>query len=276
MDNIPFDYHLHTRFTDDASNTLEEMAAAAASRGVFEIAVTDHYLPGYPGYCVGPREIESHFNDASRILERHGVTVRIGLEADYVPEHISDMEELLRSFDFDIILGSAHIVAGHGMPDEHSATEYFEQFGHERGYLMYFDRLIECIESGYFDVMAHLDIVRKFGAAGAEPVFDLYREKAAAVADALARTNTGFELNCRGWDHAPAEPYPSASFLSLLRKRGITTVTTGSDAHTADIAGMYIDRGLQTLLDAGFTHISTFRRRKPRNIPIPSSFVRNE
>lgn len=276
MDKIPFDYHLHTRFTDDASNTLEEMAAAAAARGIFEIAVTDHYLPGYPGYCVGPREIESHFNDAERILERHGVTVRIGLEADYVPEHIRDMEELLRSFDFDIILGSAHIVAGHGMPDELSAAEYFKQYGHERGYLMYFDRLIECIETGYFDVMAHVDIVRKFGACGAEPAFDFYRDKAEAAADALARTGTGFELNCRGWDHAPAEPYPSAPFLSLLCERGITTVTTGSDAHTADIAGMYIDRGLQTLLNAGFTHISAFENRIPRGIPIPETFAQIE
>ena len=264
------DYHLHTNNTEDGSNTLLEIAERAASLGLQEIAITDHYIPGFIGYCVGPREIERHFRDAELARERFGITVRVGIEADFIPAHAADTERFFKSLDFDFIMGGAHIVNGYGLASEDSAREYFKAYDPLEGYRIYFRQLIETIETGLFDVMAHLDIVRKFGAGvPVEPRFEEYEREALDVARALVRTGTGFEVNCRGFDHAPGEQYPSRRFLELLREQGAdNTVTMGSDAHWLDAIGTFLDRGVRVLRDTGFRHINVFKGRVAERAPI--------
>jgi histidinol-phosphatase (PHP family) len=258
------DFHIHTRNTDDAQDTLEAMAEAAAARGILEIAVTDHFVPGLQGYCVTPHQIERHFTDAERIMRRHGVSVRVGIEADYLPGAVRELEAMIRRFDFDMILGAAHFVDWCGLADEGSARTYFSRHEPRAAYRMYFEHLEESIRSGLFHVMAHLDLVKKFGAAMAgNPGFEEYAECAESVARALAETGTAFELNCRGFDHACAEQYPSAPFLAVIKQAGVETVTIGSDAHRADAVGDHLERGAAALAAAGFTRIARFRQGKP-------------
>lgn len=263
------DFHIHTRNTDDAQDTLEAMARAAALRGINEIAVTDHFVPGLAGYCVTPRQIEQHFRDAETIAQRYGVAVRIGIEADYLPDAVPELEAMIGSFDFDMVLGAAHFVDGCGLADEGSARVFFSRHEPRTAYRMYFEHLEQSIRSGLFDVMAHLDLVKKFGAAMAgNPQFEEYEESAGSVARALVETGTAFELNCRGFDHACEEQYPSVRFLEVLKSAGAETVTIGSDAHRTDAIGDHLDRGAAALADAGFTRIARFRKRKPHYMEI--------
>ena len=112
--------------------------------------------------------------------------------------------------------------------------------------------------------MAYLDIVRKYGAALAgDPPFDTYAEHAAAAAAALARTGTGFEVNCRGFEHSCAGLYPSPPLLDMLRGHGVDIVTLGSDAHRAGAVGDCLDRGADALRAAGFCRIASFQARRP-------------
>ena len=269
MKTVCVDYHIHTNNTDDACDTLEDMAAAAAERGIREIAVTDHFVLGLPGFSVSPKQIEKHFADAARIRERHGVDVRVGIEADFLPGSVREIEKMINAFDFDFVLGAAHFVDGCGLADEGSAKIYFQRHALAEAYRLYFAHLVECIQSGLFDVMAHLDLPRKFGADMAgDPRFEVYAEHAEAAARALASTNTGFEVNCRGFDHACREQYPSKPFLALLKECGVDTVTLGSDAHRTSAVGDYLDRGAAALRTAGFDRIATFRRRQRTLLPL--------
>ena len=42
-----YDYHTHTAFSDDCDIAMEEMILQAIQCGVKELAITDHYDPGY-------------------------------------------------------------------------------------------------------------------------------------------------------------------------------------------------------------------------------------
>jgi histidinol-phosphatase (PHP family) len=261
---VPFDYHLHTKNTEDGCNTLLEMAERAAAVGLREIAVTDHYIPGIPGYCVGPRQVEQHFKDAEVAEARFGLTVRIGLEADLNPKRLSETEDFFRMFDFDIILGGAHLVDGFVVGSEDGARGLFAKYGPHESFRLYFEHLLETVRSGLFDIMAHLDVVRKFARDFAgDPRFEDYAEYAIAVVEEMARRNVGFEINCRGCDHGVREPYPSPPLLALLREHGIEKVTIGTDAHWLDAVGTFLDTGLETLRRAGFTRLCAFQRREP-------------
>lgn len=263
------DYHLHTNATDDGTSTLLEIAETAARAGLGEIAITDHYIHGITNFSISAKGIEQHFKDAETALERFGIKVLIGLEADYFQHYHNEIENFLHSFDFDIILGSGHMVEGHILPDEKSSAVLFRKFPIEEVYTKSYDRLIETIQSGLFDVMAHMDIFRRFGAAQEkEPPFEQFAEQAEHVCAELLRTDTGFEANCRGYDHAPAEQYPSSQFLAMLARAGVTKVTIGSDAHAVDKIGLYLERGLDALQLAGFSRICKFRRRTPQYVEI--------
>jgi histidinol-phosphatase (PHP family) len=261
------DYHIHTNATEDGTASLLEIAEQAARMNIDEIAVTDHYIHGIRGYCVGAREVENHFAEAETAKQRYGVNVLIGLEVDYTSEWGKEIESFIRSFDFDIILGSAHFVGGYILPSE-SARGLFKKYPIGETYRMAMEKLRENIMTGLFDVMAHLDIVRRFGAEAGDVDFSEYEEQAALAADALVETGTGFEVNCRGYDHAPAEQYPSQKFLEILHSRGIDKVTVGSDAHALDKIGLYLDRGLGALRRAGFQRICRFSKRRPSFIDI--------
>ncbi|MFA6450443.1 MAG: histidinol-phosphatase HisJ family protein [bacterium] len=270
MKKIPLpDYHVHTSATEDARDSLSDLAQAAASRGLREIAVTDHYILGYKNYKVTKKILERHRRDAGIISERFGVTVRVGAEIDYFGKRIPELEKFIDSFEFDIILGSAHFVDGCGIASDEGALELFRRYDPLTAYRKSLNALELAAESGLFDVMAHPDIFRKFHDNEAAPVpFDSYRKEAERAARAIKRAGAGFEINCRGFAHSAASQYPGAEFLSVLKKAGIETVTIGSDAHKTEDVGSNLNRGFKALREAGFTHLTLFEKRKATRVPV--------
>jgi histidinol-phosphatase (PHP family) len=263
------DYHMHTFATADGTASLLDMAEAAAGRGIFEIAITDHHVVFEPDYAVSLERIQQHALDAETALSRFGVNVRIGAEVDYTPDELDKVEHFIGSFDFDFILGISHYMYGLGLADLGDAERLFNGRNAVDCYRDFFALQVEVAQSKLFDVLAHADIIRKFGDRYLGPVpFEQYAEYAVTLADALKESGTGFEVNCRGYDHSPADAYPSVPLLNLFAERGIGPVTIGSDAHSVDIVGRYLDRGIERLRTAGFKSIHRFVRRKPIEIPI--------
>lgn len=263
------DYHLHTNATEDAENTIEQMAGAAAERGLSEIMITDHYIIDEPGYRVSPKRLEQHFKAAESLSEKYGLKVLIGLEMDYFEEHEDRLRKVLDSFDFDMVTGAAHYVDGLGLAFEPHTIRLFEKYPPAECYRKSFDNAAKAAASGMFDVIAHMDIVMKYSIRRwGEVPFDEYAESFGALLAAMKKTGTGFEVNCRGFDHQPGRQYPSAMLMEKLLAAGVDTVTLGSDSHCVDLVGEDLGRGFQALRQAGGSHLTTFRKRARTNIPL--------
>jgi histidinol-phosphatase (PHP family) len=265
----PTDYHLHSNTTEDSVATVEELARAAAERGFAEIAVTDHFILGYDNYRVTVKQLEAHRALADEIGGRLGIKILVGAEVDYFEDRLPEIRAFLDSFDFDIVIGAAHFVDGRGIAAEPGAKALVRDIGRPEAFRRTLLAVERAARSGLFDVMAHLDVIRKFSETpeDREP-FEGYAAEAERVADALAESGVGFEVNCRGFSHSAGGQYPSGEFLSLLKSRGIETVTVGSDAHTARDAGADIDRGISALRAAGFDRLSRFERRRAMSAPL--------
>ncbi|HOO55690.1 MAG TPA: histidinol-phosphatase HisJ family protein [bacterium] len=258
-----FDYHLHTCVSEDASSTLPEMAEAAAELGLSEIAITNHFIIGYEGYQVTVSQLESHREEAIKLESRLGIKILIGAEVDYFEGKEAEIERFLSSFDFDIVLGAAHFVDGYGIASESGATELLKMMDAGTAFRKSIVKATEAAATGMFDVMAHPDIMKKYTPFPDDlPAYEEYYEEAVEFAKTLNRTNTGFEINCRGFDHNAGEQYPSMDFVRTLLGEGVDTVTIGSDAHDSATVGKYLDKGLSFATQAGIREFSLFEKRK--------------
>jgi histidinol-phosphatase (PHP family) len=169
---------------------------------------------------------------------------------------------MLTSYPFDYVIGSVHYIDGWGF-DNPDLTHEYEHRSLFEIYTQYFEQLCASARSGLFDIIAHPDLIKKFGYRLPEPPFELYRGAVLAFAEA----GVCVELNTAGLRAAAAEMYPSREFLAACRKEGIP-VTTGSDAHRPEQVGWGFDLALELLRDVGYKEIVHFKGREKTFIRI--------
>ena len=265
------DYHVHTARCGHAGGTMRDYVLTALSRGLSEIAFTDHvplyFLPGedpdptiamaraeLPGYVEEVGALKNEFEDRIDVL--------LGLEADYAEGHEAALAEILRAHDWDVVLGSVHWVAGDWIDAPGSGGRH-ETEGTERLWREYYRLLAKAAETGLFDVLAHFDLPKKFGhrmpAEGADA-------EAAAV-DATRRAGVAVEVSSAGLRKDVKEEYPGPPLLRKLVDAGVPVVLS-SDAHApAEVAWGRMEV-LQAVRAAGAKEHLSFRKRERRTHPL--------
>jgi histidinol-phosphatase (PHP family) len=146
-----------------------------------------------------------------------------------------------------------------------AAWEKLTQAEHNEIHRQYWVNMKSLGESGLFDIVAHIDLPKKFAFY---PAIDLSTEIALAL-DVIeaARTSAGnkpvIELNTAGWHKPCADGYPTLEILREVRKREIP-VTISADAHQPDHLLRDFQRAARRLNDVGFTHVARFCKRELR------------
>ncbi len=271
------DYHLHTDYTWDARGKVEDYCKVAKEKNFREIAFTNHFnilKLKIPGQSILPVQIQEHFKNIERAREEFNLKIKAGLEVDYWRSEHAKIEKILNEYEFDFLIGSVHYVDGIlvGGPLK-EAIKFLKNKSMFEVYKLYFDRVIETVESNLFDVLAHPDYIRKNAVKffGRELPFERYRELVEKVIEALLANNMGIEINTSGFYHRINDFFPSLEFLQLCLEAGIKIITVGSDAHSPERVGDRIKEALQRLKEVGFKKICLFKRRKSKEIPISIS-----
>ena len=260
--NFPPDYHIHTPFSCDGNHN--EMAAAceaAISRGLREIAFTDHvdFGPADPPEYFRPAEYQAEI-ERCRARYRDRLTIRAGLEMGEPHIFAQRDRAVLAAGEFDFVLGSAHYADGMQVAWK---EPFFEQPLHQ-AYAAYFRQVVRLAAEGDFDVLGHLDLVKrdahKFGKAydGPEPYADMIR----TALRSLVERGKGLEINTSPLRMGQPEPCPSFEVLRWYRELGGEILTIGSDAHKPEAIGMCLDAALEMARAAGFTRLTTFEKRR--------------
>lgn len=253
------DSHMHTRLCGHATGTVGQMVGAAVFRGLSGIVITEHLpLPEEldPDNTISMRacDLEDYADEVRSMADRaKGITVVLGAEADWLPNHIElaeDMRNRAAELGVQVLLGSVHYIEDWAFDDPTRVAEW-ENRDVDEVWRDYFERWCDAAGSGLFDVMAHPDLVKKFGH---RPSFDpryLYEQAAKAAADA----GVIVELSTAGLRKPVGEMYPSADMLAALFSAGVD-MTVGSDAHAADEVGYGIEDAYRVLADTGFTRVA--------------------
>lgn len=260
------DYHIHTLLCNHAEGGIRSYAEAAVTAGLTEICFLDHlsldrgstahamHLSEVPFYVYAVDEVKRAFE--GRII------IRTGLEIDFTPSDLPAIERLVDTFDFDLIGGSVHFVDGINIASRrHAASMAPAEF--ERLCRRYVERLLEMTEAPFFDVLCHLDVIKKNGHTPPADITDGLK----AVIDRLAEKNLALEVNSGGLAHPAKACYPDEGLLAHALSRGIA-LTTGSDAHTPQSVGAGLETALATLTKLGATHQARFDKRRRTLVPL--------
>ena len=254
-----FDFHMHSKVSFDGKADAEQMAKAAAAKGLQAICFTDHidHDPRGTG-----RVLAFDTDDYIRTYENlhmPGLEICRGMEFGLLPDNREDLKKELTRFPFDFVIGSIHFVDG--------LDPYFPEFWVnttvESAELRYFEAMLECVRiHDDFDVLGHMTFISKCRANPVKrPVrLSWYQELIDEIMKQLIQKGKGIELNTSGVDRCGVY-LPDEAYLRRFRELGGDIVTVGSDAHNADRVGQYC-REAGELVQSIFGYVCTFRQRK--------------
>jgi histidinol-phosphatase (PHP family) len=267
------DYHVHLR-PDEPGTTAElyfttanaeRYRTAASDRGIDELGVSEHVYRfeqaldvwRHPFWQANAREDLDVYCE----FVRTQTDLRLGIEADFVPGGEDRMSSLLEVRDFDYVIGSVHFLRDEAV-DMEDYSVWDRSHGPEEIWRRYFETLGEAARSGLFDILAHPDLVKVWGADRPRPEGDLRRYYELAI-DGIAESGIAIEVSTAGLRKRVQELYPAPAFLEMCLEAG-APVALSSDAHRPEDVGADYERALELLASAGVGELCVFERRERR------------
>jgi histidinol-phosphatase (PHP family) len=188
------------------------------------------------------------------------LNLRMGMEVDYFPEREQEIAEMIRNKPFDFVIGSVHHI-GDWPFDHPDHKKCFEEQDIDMIYEKYYVLVKKLINSGLFDVLGHLDLIKIWGH---RPVRRSQTDYLQSILDDLKRSGMVVEINSAGLRKPVGEMYPSRDLLEELFRAGIP-ITFGSDAHSPEDLGAGLSQAAHTAMEIGFRSMIGFQQR--RKIP---------
>jgi histidinol-phosphatase (PHP family) len=239
-------YHVHSSWSDGVDR-IQTLAAAAHWHNLTEIGFSDHLVlappdPGPVSWSIRPEALPRYVEEVREAQETCPIPARLGLEVDFFPAQAEIVEDLLRPYAFDYLIGSVHFVDGFPVDESAEQWQALTRAQIDDIHRKYWRLVAAMAETGTFHVAGHLDIPKKFGF---RPSQDFSQEIAAAL-DSIAAAGMTLELNTSGWGKPCRESYPSEGILREAIRRKIPIVVT-SDAHRKTDLTQYYDRAFDLL-----------------------------
>lgn len=268
-----FSLHTHTKGFD-GQDDVEQMVESALKAGLKTLGISNHFIVwpdirqtkmyaysvkgGYSGiysatFDEAIEKFKSNYDKIDQANAKTDITLLKGMEVDFfdTPRWRAGFEKAVDILKPDYIIGSAHFIhTERGLWNCHdmkraSASEQ------EQGLHTYWQNVRQAAASGYFDFMAHLDLMKKAG-LGKDEKWIAQEEKTATC---LSDFNVYAEMNtsCYGWAQ---EAYPSFRIMQMLSKYGVSMLIS-DDAHKAQDIARNFARAEQ---DAAVNHVKLLSR----------------
>jgi histidinol-phosphatase (PHP family) len=243
------------------------MCRAAITIGLSEIGFSDHFdkMPLDP--CFDYFRAEAWWEELERCRREFSptLTIRAGVELGEPHRFAEDIAALLAAFPWDYSLGSLHWVGEELIFRE----EYFRR-SPDLAFREYFHELNRMAAEGDFDILAHLDVIKRNGFEQ-YGFYDAasYEEEIRAVLRTCARRGRALEINTSPLRRSVNQTAPETWVLGWFAEEGGRWVTFGSDAHQPEHIGHALERVTGAARQDGFEGLATFERRSPRiHVPV--------
>ena len=271
-----FSYHGgHSgEFCDHAKSTLEEVVDTAIARGFTHYGLSEHcprYREAdlYPGEeAVGVAGLAAAFEGyVKRAFELRDaraddIELLIGFETETLPPEgwLAAMTRLRESHPFDYIVGSVHDICGRWLDYSASdaATLAADLGGPEELRIAYFEQVTTMVEQLRPDIVAHLDLVRKYDPPGFA-FSDRVMRSIDGTLDAIQAHGSALDVNCAAFRNGYGPVYPLPQILERAQAMGIP-VTLGDDSHGVLTVGVGLDQSLAAIAAAGYRSVAYLTR----------------
>ncbi|MDD4801729.1 MAG: histidinol-phosphatase HisJ family protein, partial [Syntrophomonas sp.] len=193
----------------------------------------------------------------------NNIDVKLGLVVDYIPGDNAKITEIMRNNEYDYIISSVHYIDGWAF-DHPDFKSGFNERDIDEIYSQYTGILMKMIQYPCFDVVGHIDLVKKWGHLPRKHKTMFYFEP---VLKAIQAKGLTVEINSAGLRKDVAEIYPAADLLNMMFAYNIPIIF-GSDAHHPDQMGEGLSHAYRLAGRAGYRSFVRFSQRQKLVTPI--------
>ncbi|KAE8560916.1 histidinol-phosphatase (PHP family) [Paenibacillus jamilae] len=272
---MKIDYHTHHSRCGHAIGSLEEYVQQGIRLGLDQLGLSDH-MPlvhvepanYYPEMAMPMDELPRYVEECLELKERYKgqIDIRVGLEGDYIEGWEREIEDIIHAYPWDYVIGSVHFLGEWDVTD-------FRQVHHWEGknvlevYRTYYDAVSKAAATGLYDIMGHLDVIKRFGHHPKPEEKEELRELERSALSAVARSGRAMELNASGLSKPCAEMFPSRRMLGEAFTLGIP-LTIGSDAHDPAKLAEHLEKARALLYEVGYRELAVFQHRERSRVPL--------
>lgn len=261
------DYHVHSRISPDAGDSMTALAEAAIAAGLQELCFTDHVEP-ILWNSTALRDsydwaaLSAEF-DAAKAAIGDRIRLRLGIELGDACWDFAHTEKLLEDAPpLDFIIGSVHMLS-----ERYNGLDlyYFDPRTEEEAYdgiADYLAQVKKMAEWGKFDVLGHLTLPLRYlnENRGWSLSMDRFGSEITDIFAILNRKGIGIEVNTNRGN----TPLPDEKWLRLYEDMTAEPIVTlGTDAHSSQFVGCAVRERQELLRRCGFERFCTFERRRP-------------
>lgn len=269
------DYHTHHERCGHAVGRLEQYVQRGIELGLGQLGLSDHMplihvdpAQYYPEMAMPMDELPRYVEEVLALKEKYRdrIEIKLGLEGDYIEGYEEEIQKIVEAYPWDYVIGSVHFLG------EWDITDFRQTAGWEgrdplEVYRTYYDAVGQAAETGFYDIVGHFDVIKRFGYAP-EPERSAEKEVLEnAALSRIADSGIVMELNASGLTKPCAEMFPSEEILRRAIELGIP-LTLGSDAHDPAKLSENLDRARAQLVKLGVREVATFDRRTRIMIPL--------
>jgi len=270
------DYHVHTEYSDDSTEDMENIVKKAIEIKLDELCFSDHVDYGikldvddfiklndqekasnkrlfnvdYPTYFQRIKELQEKYDGQ--------VIIKKGLEFGMQIHTIPQFKKLYDRYPIDFIILSCHQVE-----DKEFWTYDFQHGKTADEYISrYYQEIYDCITLYKdYSVLGHLDMIQRYTTP--RYPFEKSKEIITKILKQVIKDGKGIEVNTSSFHYKLSDLMPEKSILQLYYELGGNIITVGSDCHSADRLGDHIAYIYQELKEIGFMYFTTFENMNP-------------
>jgi histidinol-phosphatase (PHP family) len=248
------DYHMHSVLSD-GHNSYEEMIHMAITKGLDEIGFSDHVCLKPVDWAIRMEDIPVMTRQILDLKQKYEnqIQIKYGIEVDYFPGYEAELKDLIESIPVDYVIGSVHFIDDWNFDTDQSL---YGKWSNDMLYEKYFGLIQQAAQSGLFDVIGHIDIIKKFRVYPESNQDKLFED----TIKIIKANNLVVELNTGGMDRPCAEFTPGPKLLELCYHNHVP-VTLSSDAHQTSQIARHFEGATALLSQIGYTEIVGFNNR---------------
>lgn len=263
-----YDYHLHSDFSGDCVESMEDSILHAIKLGGKQLCFTDHLDYDYP-----ETEVVFHFDDeafsetllAMQDKYKDQIVIQKGIELGLQPHLAEECTAFVKKFKPDFVICSFHVADKMDLYN----GDFYKDRHPERVWEDYFEDVLKSLKAFKdYSVVGHLDIPKRYNDAAKNVCFSKYEDKLAEVLSLIIEDGKGIEVNMSGLRTPANETLPNKNILTKYLELGGRYITIGSDAHRKEDIYSHFDDVLKMLADIGYEYFTVYEDKQPIQMSI--------
>ena len=265
---IKADIHVHTSFSSDCNEPMENQIKSAISKGLTILCITEHMDFDFPKSsiedgCDFILDTPKYYDSYKTLKDKYQgkITLLFGVELGLQPHLYNTLSEYINTYPFDYIIGSEHIT---NKKDPYYAS-FYEGRSEYDAYCEYFEDICTNIDTfSDFNTLGHLDYVVRYGPnKNKDYSYSKYSDYIDEILKRLITKGIALEINTGGYKSGLNSPNPCKDIVLRYKELGGELITIGSDSHDSGRIAADFDKVEALLTDCGIKYYSYFVNRKP-------------